>query len=523
MRRRQVLISLAASGLLARVGAARERAPIAATTAGRVRGRSVGAACAFRGIPYGASTAGAQRFLPPARVEPWSGVRDALAYGPACPQGGRARPGESRSEDCLTLNVYTPSADGTRRAVIVWLHGGGYASGSGNAPYDGSRLCADHDVVFVAVNHRLSVLGFLDLSGLDERYADSGNVGMLDIVAALRWVRDNIGSFGGDPGNVTVVGQSGGGAKVSTCLAMPTAHGLFHRAIPMSGAVLTALTREQARTLTQALLHQLGVLRDPLGALQALPAERLIQAMFAIGSTGTPDSTRLNFGPVVDGRALPRQTFEPDAPVVSAAVPILVGSTHDETRLFYVSEPGFATLSEAAMRARLASTMKTDVPTVTRVVDAFRSRLPHASPAQLFLTITTQYMFTRNSALMAERKARQARAHAFRYRFDWASPGPIGARIGAAHAVDVPLTLDLPGPSPLLDSGPARDAMTAHLSRVWAQFARSGDPNRAGLPPWPAYGVTQHPTMLLDTQCRVVAAPDGALRETWGVLPPFHP
>lgn len=348
---------------------------------------------------------------------------------------------------------------------------------------------------------------------------------MLDIVAALRWVHDNIAAFGGDPGNVTIFGQSGGAAKVSTLLAMPSAAGLFHRAIPESGAVLRSLTPDQSRELTAALMKQLGLQPNGIGALQTLPAMALIDAMFAIGATGNPWSTRLNFGPVAGYRSLPRHPFDPDAPPLSADVPIMVGSTHDETRLFFVFEPGFASMTEADAKARLTAMFRVDPARVDQIVDGFRQVRPGLSPADLFIEITTQYDFGRNSRIMAERKALQGRAPAFLYRFDWVSPGPIGARTGAAHATEIPLVFDQQKPTRLIDDTPAGHQMADRMSRVWTQFARTGDPNGAGagLPPWPAYDPATKPTMILNTECAVVDDPDPGLSRASAGLPDFHP
>jgi para-nitrobenzyl esterase len=523
--RRYFLSSMVVTGLglSARLVRAEEGA-IVATQAGKVRGLRRGHSCAFLGIPYGASTRGDARFLPAPSVKPWSGVRDAVSYGNAAPQLARLGSADAtQDEDCLVVNVYTPSPDRAKRAVMVFIHGGGYGSGSGGARYDGQRLVERHDVVLVTLNHRLGVCGFLDLSQAGERYRDSANVGLLDIATALKWVRDNISEFGGDPGCVTIFGQSGGAGKVSNLLAMPGAAGLFHRAIPMSGAVLRSLTRAQSLELTHALTSKLGLGPDAVESLLALPAKTLVDAMMAIGSTGTPDSTRLNFGPVVDGRVLPQQPCDPEAPKWSADIPVMVGSTHDEARLFYLSEPGFAAMSDAQLRARLAPTMKTDATTVDAVIAAYAPLLSAATPADLFLEIVTQYMFARNSRVVAERKAALHRAPAYLYRFDWISPGPIGARIRAAHAVDIPLVLDLAGPNELVDDTPARAQMATAMSTIWTRFARTGNPNGAGIPAWPAYDSTRRATTILDTQYSVIDDPDPALREAAAVLPEFHP
>src|SRR4051794_16949532 len=301
-------------------------APIVETASGKVRGAENAGIYAFKGIPYGASTAGANRFQPPRPAEPWAGVRDALALGGRAPQwqaGPTRRPGMAtllgpvdtspETEDCLSLHVWTPGLDGAKRPVMVWLHGGAFHFGSASrAVTDGANLARRGDVVVVSVNHRLNILGHFDLSGLGgERYAHSGNAGVLDLIAALEWVRDNIEAFGGDPGNVTIFGESGGGGKVSVLLAMPAARGLFHRAVIQSGATIRVSTRERGNALAEAVLKELGIARGDCDRLQDVPAAKLAAAIApasrTVGRPPMPLLDRYDFGPVVDGADLPRQ------------------------------------------------------------------------------------------------------------------------------------------------------------------------------------------------------------------------
>ncbi len=523
--RRAFVASLAACGIgMAAARAGPSPGPVVATTSGRLRGIQRNASCAFLGIPYGAPPTGEWRFRPPQPAAAWTGIRDALAFGPMAIQSAPGVfPSEAQGEDCLVLNVYTPVSDSVKRPVMVYLHGGGYGSGSGGAQYDGQRLAEVHDVVLVTINHRLNVLGFLDLSDVDERYLLSGNSGLLDVVLALQWVSQNIAAFGGDAGCVTIFGQSGGGGKVSNVLAMPGAAGLFHRAIPMSGAVTRALTPDQAFENRTALCRRLGIGPRDVEALVEVPPGKLVEAMTGIGATGTPWSTRTNFGPVVDGHSIVQQPCEPAAPPCSARVPVLLGSTHDETRLFYVNEPGFSKIDDSEMRARLVPAMKCDAAMVDAVVAAYRKERPGLSPADLFLLITTQYMFSCPSALVAERMAARTTAPAWLYRFDWVSPGPIGQRIRAAHAVDVPLVFDLVGPHPLIDESPARSRMATLMSNTWTRFARTGDPNGVGLPRWPRYDSTVRSTLVFDNEPKVLDDPAPELRLAGAVLPAFHP
>ena len=330
-----------------------ERA-VVATTAGKVRGFTRNGVFVFKGIPYGDTTGGANRFLPPKPPKPWSDVKPALAWGPVSPHGPRAgwvNPEEQflyqwddgfEGEDMLRVNVWTPSvSDGRKRPVLVWIHGGGYASGSDRElrPYDGERLAREHDVVMVSMNHRLNVLGFLDLSSFDgERYASSGNVGMLDLVQSLEWVRDNVAAFGGDPGNVTIFGQSGGGGKVTTLMGMPAAKGLFHKAVAISGSLFSFSTPDGAAKLAAGVLAELGIGRDQIHRLHAVPASQLVAAAFAAQQKVSPfafprlGATALELGwqPLVDGKVLPTRPFDPTAPAESANVPFLLGSTYHE-------------------------------------------------------------------------------------------------------------------------------------------------------------------------------------------------
>ena len=322
--------------------------PVVETASGRVKGVTSDGVHVFKGIPYGASTAGANRFMPPRKPEPWTGVREAIVYAGRSPQAPAAaqRPELATvwgpvdmlpvGEDCLTLHVWTPGLDNAKRPVMVWLHGGAFSYGSANSPrYDSTNLARRNDVVVVAVNHRLNIFGHLDLSSLGgERFAQSGNAGVLDLVVALEWVREHAARFGGDPGNVTIFGQSGGGGKVSALLAMPSAKGLFHKAIIQSGASVRFAERERTTRLADAVLKHLGLGPDQLDALQALPLERLQEAVAPAQATlprpRYPLLDRYNFGPVIDGSVLPGQPFDPAAPSVSDDVPIMIGGTKDE-------------------------------------------------------------------------------------------------------------------------------------------------------------------------------------------------
>jgi para-nitrobenzyl esterase len=510
MNRRSFLLT---AGTVSSALAARTEitAPIVQTNAGKIRGAVEGKTKAFKGVPYGASTEGAGRFMPPSKPQPLAGVRDALELGPASPQmpsnlipesmAQQPKNDGAGSEDCLRLNVWTPNTGSSaRRPVMVWFHGGGYSAGSANwEMYNGANLAAKQDVVVVTVNHRLNVFGYLYLADLGgPRYANSSNVGMLDAIAALEWVRDNISVFGGDPGNVTIFGQSGGGAKVSTLMGMPAAKGLFHRAIAMSGSNVSGLPRERANKGVEAFLATLQLKSDQIDQLQKLPAADLLKAMKA--------TRGLTLSPVVDGRTLPAGPFDPIASELSANVPFMVGST--ETEVTWNVSMNFDPIDDATLHTRVKDALKVDDPGADNLIAVYKRGWPKADNLTLLLIMTTDVSnFRTGTDTEAERKAMAGKAPVYKYYFQWYSPVREG-KLRSYHTLDIPfvfenvdITVSMNG------SGPERYPLSDKMSGAWAAFARTGNPNHRGIPHWEPFSLEQRATMIWNNECRAVNDP----------------
>ncbi len=487
------------------------------TTFGKVRGRNVNGIRTFKGVPYGASTAGTNRFMPPRKPVAWSGTRDALDFGPSCPQLPGFKTPEIQmmqnlssnpsSDDCLVLNVWTPGTDGAKRPVMFWLHGGGFQFGNGSQPfYDGANLARRGNVVTITINHRLGCLGFLHLADLGgPAFAKSGNVGLLDAVAALEWVRDNIERFGGDPRNVMIFGESGGGSKVSTLLGMPAAKGLFQRAAIESGPALTAASREAADRTTTAFLKILGLDKTTLDRLQTLPTEHLIEAQ---------SMTRGAFGPVHDGDVIPENMFDPVATRISEDVPLLIGSNKDEGTFLLQSDAELFTMNEAGLKTRVRNAVGSD-DAATRVLDIYRKTHPNARPTDYWVQIYTDRSMRMRSITLAERKAALNKAPVYMYFFAWDTVG-FGGKYKALHMAEIPFVFDnIANAEAMTHTLPEAQALANKMSDAWIAFARTGKPAAKDLPEWTTYSAEHRATMLLDNNPRLENDPARELRLFW--------
>ena len=527
MNRRTFLNGMAGAGLLAPAWINRSWAatdggttPAVDTRNGKVRGRISGGVNTFKGIPYGAPTSGVNRFMPPQPPESWTGVRDAFEYGHYAPQSNRARGAKQLeffgilrpastlgpSEDCLNLNVWTKGVnDGAKRPVMVWFHGGGYDQGSGGSlGYDGAGLAQHQDVVVVSVNHRLNVLGYLflgDAGGAD--FANTANAGQLDLVASLQWVRDNIGAFGGDPNNVLIFGQSGGGGKVSMLLGMPSAKGLFHRAVIESGASLRAGARAAASKSAETVLKSLELSAGQGHELQRIPLDKLMAAGNAV-----------RFSPVADGKVIPANPFDPVATPISAEVPVIVGYTRTERTVYEIDGPSYGQLDEAGLKERIGKLLGDGAASV---IEIYRKRYPHATPYELATDIATDAT-AMNSIRLAERRAALGKAPTYLYVFAWETPV---MHLRSPHTLEIPFVFNhidvsesMVGPVT-----PAIRALESASASAWASMARSGNPNHKGLPNWPPYSPEKRAVMIFDAPCRVENDPTADVRKIMETRP----
>ena len=497
------------------------------TRAGKVRGFTRNGIQTFLGVPYGATTEGKARFQRASRPVPWTGIRNTMHYGNICPQElrfsrddegaffwqGQGGGAERYGEDCLRLNVWSPGLDSKKRPVMLWLHGGRFQwlSGQGQSIY-GENLARRGDVVVMTLNHRIGVLGFLDVSEHGPQYAESANIGMLDIVTALEWVRDDIVNFGGDPGNVLIFGQSGGGTKVTTLMSMPSAKGLFHRAVVESGALTFAAVPGESSRWAAEVMVELGLGKSQISKLHEVPVDNLVAA----GVTTLPKLPPLKgrrWGrgslpmPTADGRVLPAAPFNPVAPEFSADVPMIIGTTLND------NPAGTAFHGEDMTEDELKkSVTATHGAMVGQIIEACRKVYPNVKPIEVYSILAAIDIFRAASHEEAERKAALGRAPAYLYQFNWKSP-TLDGRPRAFHCLEIPFVFyntDLWAQA--TGGGPKPRALAAKISDAWINFARKGDPNHPGLPRWPKYDAVNRPVMLFDETCEVKPDPEKELR-----------
>jgi para-nitrobenzyl esterase len=500
-------LALAAGTFAGRASLAQAgREPRVEIAQGKLRGRLAdNGVHVFKGMHYAASAAGALRFMPPAPAPKWAGIRDAFEYGDQCPQArGSLAAAQAMSDDCLRINVWTPALDNAKRPVLLWFHGGGFEAGSGSSRlYDGTRMARRGDVVVATINHRLNVFGHCHLAGvLGEEFAQSGNVGYLDLIASMRWVSENIARFGGDPGNVMIYGQSGGGRKVSLCYAGKDAQGLFHRGVVQSGAHLKIQTTERAGALTEGLLRELGLAKAQARQLQTIDVETLSTAQRkVIAAAGA------RFSPVLDGRTFTAHPFLPDAPFLSSDLPMMLGTTRTELTNQMGRVEGIFDMTEAQARERLKDFIETaDIDEAYRV---FKVSRPQASPSEVFFTIASARGYVRDQTLMAEQRVKAGgRGKTYVYRLMWRQPVEGGRRV-SQHSLDLPFMFDnVAAAAPM--TGPDTEqtrAMVDNMASSWIAFARRGDPNNSSIPTWAPYDLTRCNTLLFDVPSKAVDDP----------------
>lgn len=489
-------------------------ATVVQTVSGKVAGYIDNGIFTYKGIPY----AKAERFMPPVPADSWDGIRSSRAYGPTAPQGKRTGWYSDEQafafswddgfadEDCLRVNIWTPGInDNKKRPVMVWLHGGGYSSGSGQElpSYDGRSLAGKGDVVVVTLNHRLNVLGFLDLSAYGEKYAHSGNAGLLDLTAALDWIQANIENFGGDASNVTIFGQSGGGGKVSTLLATPSAKGKFHKAIVQSGSMLRTMESKWSRRIGKAVVESLGINPAKLDDLQKIPYEKLLAAGEKAIEKVRVEAEKEGFSsfifgwaPTVDGCVLPRHPFDPAAPEQSKDIPLMLGTTiHEFTISAYV--PQFRDITKEAAAEYLQTTYGDKT---AEFIEIFEKTYPSYQPKDL---IDTDFIFRPSTVEQANIKSRQGGAPVYTYMFTWESPVLDGI-FRSTHCMEIPFVFNNADKhASMTGGGPEAIKLADIMSQAWINFARTGNPNTEELPEWPAYNCTEGATMFFDNICEV--------------------
>ena len=506
------------SGILASSSVA-----VAQTANGKVAGYIQDGVTIFKGIPY----AKANRFEAPVQADSWEGIRSCRQYGPVSPQGARAGWANDeiafafnwndgvQGEDCLRLNVWTPALDSRKRPVMVWLHGGGYSAGSGQElpSYDGTSLAFAEDVVVVSINHRLNVLGFLDLSAYGEKYAKSANAGLLDIVASLKWVRDNIAAFGGDPSNVTIFGQSGGGGKVTTLLATPCAKGLFHKAIVQSGSMLRTMESKYSRKIGIATVRNLGLDASSIDKISEVPygellaaGEKAIAQVKAEADRDGVASFIFGWAPTVDGAVLPSQPFDPQAPAISADIPMIIGTTRHE-----FSMTTYVPALRNAGREEVIGILKGRYGEGTeRFLELFAKAYPGSKPADM---LDADFVFRPGAIEQALRKSLQGAAPVYMYMFNWESPVLDGI-LRSTHCMEIPFVFNNADRHASMTGGGAQAMeLASKMSHCWAEFARCGKPSAEGLPEWEPFEAEKRAVMFFDNTCKMSYSHDKELMD----------
>lgn len=506
------------SGILASSSVA-----VAQTANGKVAGYIQDGVTIFKGIPY----AKANRFEAPVQADSWEGIRSCRQYGPVSPQGARSGWANDeiafafnwndgvQGEDCLRLNVWTPALDSRKRPVMVWLHGGGYSAGSGQElpSYDGTSLAFAEDVVVVSINHRLNVLGFLDLSAYGETYAKSANAGLLDIVASLKWVRDNIAAFGGDPSNVTIFGQSGGGGKVTTLLATPCAKGLFHKAIVQSGSMLRTMESKYSRKIGIATVRNLGLDASSIDKISEVPygellaaGEKAIAQVKAEADRDGVASFIFGWAPTVDGSVLPSQPFDPQAPAISAEIPMIIGTTRHE-----FSMTTYVPALRNAGREEVIGILKGRYGEGTeRFLELFAKAYPGSKPADM---LDADFVFRPGAIEQALRKSLQGAAPVYMYMFNWESPVLDGI-LRSTHCMEIPFVFNNADRHASMTGGGAQAMeLASKMSHCWAEFARCGKPSAEGLPEWEPFEAEKRAVMFFDNTCKMSYSHDKELMD----------
>ena len=506
------------SGILASSSVA-----VAQTANGKVAGYIQDGVTIFKGIPY----AKADRFEAPVQADSWEGIRSCRQYGPVSPQGARSGWANDeiafafnwndgvQGEDCLRLNVWTPALDSRKRPVMVWLHGGGYSAGSGQElpSYDGTSLAFAEDVVVVSINHRLNVLGFLDLSAYGEKYAKSANAGLLDIVASLKWVRDNIAAFGGDPSNVTIFGQSGGGGKVTTLLATPCAKGLFHKALVQSGSMLRTMESKYSRKIGIATVRNLGLDASSIDKISEVPygellaaGEKAIAQVKAEADRDGVASFIFGWAPTVDGAVLPSQPFDPQAPAISADIPMIIGTTRHE-----FSMTTYVPALRNAGREEVIGILKGRYGEGTeRFLELFAKAYPGSKPADM---LDADFVFRPSAIEQALRKSLQGAAPVYMYMFNWESPVLDGI-LRSTHCMEIPFVFNNADRHASMTGGGAQAMeLASKMSHCWAEFARCGKPSAEGLPEWEPFEAEKRAVMFFDNTCKMSYSHDKELMD----------